>query len=199
VEENREPCTRIYVDIESTGLDHTQHEILDVAVLVESVPYPYTRPGTILSAWSQRTFPTHIENAEPEALAVNGYTPEAWADAVPFENVIPKLLELFETKGVWIGHGPHFDRNFIVSALKQHGVNVEKAERHRIIDTTNIAYLAWGLNGRFKCSMNNLRKHLGLSTEGAHGALKDCYDCREVFYRGLQGIGVTLWAAGFTP
>lgn len=197
--EEHKTATRIYVDVETTGLDPDQHEILDVAIVVESVPYPYTRPGTIVSQWSQKTLPKHIENAEPDALRVNGYTPEAWADAVPFEDVMPKLLELFEIKGVWIGHNPSFDRRFIVNSLKRQGVNVERAERHRLGDTTTVAYLAWGLDGRFKCGMNALRKYLGLSEEGAHGALKDCFDCREVFYRGIQGLATTLWAAGFAP
>ena len=33
--------------------------------------------------------------------------------------------------------------------------------------------------------LDSLRKFLGVKTEGAHRALKDAMDCREVFYRAL--------------
>jgi DNA polymerase III epsilon subunit-like protein len=190
-------CTRIFVDTETTDLPVGKGEIIDVAILVEEVGAPFTSPGVIVSSWSQKVLPEHIETAHPDALRVNGYTPEAWADAVPFTEVIPKLMGLFDTKGVWIGHNPKFDRDHIVAGLLAHGIDVEKPERHRIIDTTVIAYVAWGLDGRFSVSMNNIRKHLGIPKDGAHGALKDAYDAREVFYRGLRGIASTLWAAGF--
>lgn len=185
-------CTRIFVDVETTALATDKGEILDVAILIEEVQKPFVLPGKIISQWSQKVLPKHIETAEPRALEVNGYTPEAWKDAVPFENVIPKLKELFDTKGTWIGHNPKFDRDHIVSALRSHDVDIERPERHRIIDTTTVAYLAWGLDGSVSMSMNNLRKILALSAEGAHGAMKDCFDAREVFYRGLRYIAATL-------
>ncbi len=56
----------------------------------------------------------------------------------------------------------------------------------RLIDTTTMAYTAWGLDGELHLGMDNLRDFLGISTEGAHGALKDAMDCREVFYRALS-------------
>jgi len=185
-------CIRIFVDVETTALATEKGEIIDVAFLVEEVQKPFVLPGKIISQWSQKVLPEHIETAEPRALEVNGYTPEAWKDAVPFENVIPKLMEIFSTKGTWIGHNPQFDRNHIVYGLAIHGRNVERPDRHRLIDTTTVAYLAWGLNGSVSMSMNNLRKILGLSTDGAHGALKDCFDAREVFYKGLRYTAATL-------
>jgi DNA polymerase III epsilon subunit-like protein len=197
--EEKEPCTRIFVDIECTALEVGRGEIIDVAYLVEEVPYPYRLPGKIVSAWSQKILPEHIETADSEALAVNGYTPEKWEDAVPFIQAMPNLLKLFDIKGVWIGHNPSFDRNHIIAGLTCHGYNMERPERHRMVDTTAVAYLAWGLNGKFKLSMNNLRKHLNISAEGGHGALKDCYDCREVFYRGLREIIVMGQGMQFPP
>lgn len=55
----------------------------------------------------------------------------------------------------------------------------------RLIDTTTMAYTAWGLDGELHLGMDNLRDFLHISKEGAHGALKDALDCREVFYRSL--------------
>lgn len=180
--------TRTYVDVETTGLDPEKYELLEVAVVQEEVSPPYNQPGTITQLWSQKILPMHIEKAEAKALEVNGYTPEAWECAVPFESVADRLVELFDTKSVWIGHNPQFDRQFIVKALSSLGKNTEKAERHRIIDTTAIAYMAWGLDGRLPLGLNALREFLHLDTKGAHGALKDAMDCRAVFYLALAKL-----------
>ena len=71
----------------------------------------------------------------------------------------------------------------MTAELKRAGV--EPKISHRTIDTTTVAFMAWGLDGKLKLSLDSLRDHLGLSREGAHTALKDALDCREVFYRAL--------------
>lgn len=173
---------RIYLDTETTGLDSSVHEIIEVAVVREEVEYPYTHPGTVTLSWCRKVAPQHIETASPEALKVNGYTPEAWADAVPFSTVAEELVAHLKG-GTIIGHNPKFDTGFITAELKRAGV--EPRISHRTIDTTTAAYMAWGLDGKLKLSLDNLRKHLGLPSEGAHTALQDALDCREVFYRAL--------------
>ena len=42
-----EPIIRIYLDTETTGLDPAVNEVIEVAVVREEVPYPYTGPGTV--------------------------------------------------------------------------------------------------------------------------------------------------------
>lgn len=177
-----EPIIRIYLDTETTGLDPATAEVIEVAVVREEVEYPYTQPGTITARWCRKVAPQHIETASPEALKVNGYTPEAWADAVPFKDIAEELVAHLKG-GTIIGHNPKFDTGFITAELKRAGV--EPRISHRTIDTTTVAFMAWGLDGKLKLSLDNLRKHLGLSSEGAHTALQDALDCREVFYRAL--------------
>jgi DNA polymerase-3 subunit epsilon len=173
---------RIYLDTETTGLDPSVHEVIEVAVVREEVEYPYTGPGKITLMWSRKVAPQHIETAEPVALKVNGYAPEAWANAVPFSTIAEELVEHLKG-GMIIGHNPKFDTGFITAELKRAGV--EPRISHRTIDTTTAAYMAWGLDGKMKLSLDNLRSHLGLSSDGAHTALQDALDCREVFYRAL--------------
>ena len=177
-----ETIVRIYIDTETTGLDPSTHEILEVAVVRELCHAPYNEPGDITHRWCRKIAPKHIETAEPVALKVNGYTADGWAGAVPFESVASDLLELLKG-GTIIGHNPKFDTGFITAAFLAAGV--EPKFSHRTIDTTTVAYMAWGLDGKLKLSLDNLRKHLGLSNEGAHTALQDALDCRVVFYRAL--------------
>lgn len=177
-----EPLVRIYLDTETTGLDPTVNEVIEVAVVREEVAYPYTQPGTITLMWSRKVAPWHLETASPEALKVNGYTPEKWVNAQPFSVIAGELVEHLKD-GTIIGHNPKFDTGFIAAELKRAGI--EARIPHRTIDTTTVAYMAWGLDGKLKLSLDSLRDHLGLSRDGAHTALQDALDCREVFYRAL--------------
>lgn len=184
-----EPIVRIYLDTETTGLEPAVHEVIEVAVVREEVPYPYTQPGKITLMWSRKVAPRHLETASPEALKVNGYTPEKWANAQPFSVIAGELVEHMKG-GTIIGHNPKFDTGFIAAELKRAGVDARIP--HRTIDTTTAAYMAWGLDGNLKLSLDSLRGHLGLSSGGAHTALQDALDCREVFYRALAARGTPV-------
>lgn len=178
------PSYRIYVDTETTDLEEgtDKGELLEVAIIREELSPPYTQRGVITDIWVKKILPKHIETASADALRVNGYTPEKWADAVPLESVADELVSKLKN-ATWVGHNPTFDRDFILDSLKRLGKD-PKIQR-RLIDTTTTAYVAWGLDGELKLSLDNLRDHLGISKEGAHGALKDAQDCREVFYRSI--------------
>lgn len=178
------PAYRIFVDTETTGLEEgpDKGELLEIAIVREEITAPFTQRGKITDTWVRKILPTHIETASPEALRVNGYLPELWEGAVSLESVASELSAKLRN-ATWVGHNPTFDRDFILNSLKRIG-QAPKIQR-RLIDTTTMAYMAWGLDGELHLGMDSLRTHLGISTEGAHGALKDAMDCREVFYRSL--------------
>jgi len=178
------PTYRIFVDTETTDLEEglNKGELLEVAIVRELITPPYTQRGVITDTWVRKIRPKHIETASDDALRVNGYTPEKWSDAVPLEDVADELIAKLKN-ATWVGHNPTFDRDFIQKSLKRLGRD-PKIQR-RLIDTTTMAYTAWGLDGELLLGLDPLRKFLGISTVGAHGALKDAMDCREVFYRAL--------------
>jgi DNA polymerase III epsilon subunit-like protein len=179
------PIHRIYVDTETTDTEEgpDKGELLEVAIVRETISPPYTQRGEITDIWVRKIRPKHIETASAEALHVNGYTPETWANAVPLEDVSDELVAKLRN-ATWIGHNPTFDRDFILSSLTRLG-KTPRIQR-RLIDTITMAYTAWGLDGELKLSLDVLREHLKLPTEGAHSALRDAMDTREVFYRALN-------------
>lgn len=82
---------RIWVDTETTGLDPNKHEIIEIAILRESV-LP-GGGGAIVESWSTKIAPTRIEDAEPKALEVNGYDKERWAGAPTFAEVADDIAK----------------------------------------------------------------------------------------------------------
>lgn len=173
---------RIFVDTETTHTDPALGELLQVAIVREEITEPWNLPGRIVSTLNAKILPTHLETADPEALVVNGYSPEAWADAKPFKDVAGQIVDICRN-ATWIGHNPTFDRTFILKAFAELG-RVPRLQK-RLVDTVSLAYSAWGLDGELKLSMENLREYLHLTSANPHDALNDALDCREVFYRAI--------------
>lgn len=162
--------------------------------LCHAVLPTYRKRGVILSTWSQKVKPQHIERAEPRALEVNKYSEEEWErdGAVPFKDIAQDVYSTLSQKGVTvIGSNPKFDLEFLKRACKDAGIAVnDKFFPFRPIDTRALSFVAWGQNGRTNVGLDSLRTYLDLPTSGAHRALKDALDAREVFYAALESIRV---------
>lgn len=185
------PTNRLWIDTETTGLDPVKGEIIEIAIVTESVSPD--GGGTIIESWATKIAPERIEDADPKALQVNGYTPEAWAGAPTFAEVAPEIARRLASGSIVCGHNVGFDGGFIVAAFSRLGSEV-RIPYHRL-DTVTLAYAAWNGTGTGPgLSLDKLRRHLGISLNGAHSALKDALDARAVYYEALT----TLRESGFS-
>lgn len=179
------PTNRIWIDTETTGLDPSKHEMLEVAVVTETVLTDGS--GSIINGWCAKIAPERIEAADAKALEVNGYTPEKWKDARPFSEVADELAKLLASGSILCGHNVGFDIGFIEAAFARIGRKV-RLPYHKL-DTVTVAYAAWNATGTGPgLSLDKLRKHLAMATEGSHSALKDAEDARLVYYAALKAI-----------
>lgn len=174
-----------FIDIETTGLDPARHEILSVAVVdIE---------GRVLL--DTAVAPEHSETAHPQALEVNGYTPEAWAGAPPMANVAPKIQELLSKPTLIVGHNVAFDVSFLTAAL--HRAGVPPRFDYHVIDTVTLAYAVLGAPGHVESlSLAPVCEALGISNEGAHTALADAQRCREVWLALRERLQRTAYQDG---
>lgn len=183
------PANRVWIDTETTGLDPKIHELLEVAVIIEAVSPDGS--GVEIERWATKVAPEHIESASAKALEVNGYTPEAWAGAPAFAEIASRLAAYLASGAVIAGHNVKFDVGFIEAAFAAVGVGV-RIPYHQL-DTVTLAYVAWNATGAGPgLSLDKLRAHLGIATEGAHSALKDAADCRFVYYEAERAIAARL-------
>lgn len=179
------PTNRIWIDTETTGLDPSKHEMLEVAVVTETVLTDGS--GSIINGWSAKIAPERIETADAKALQINGYTPETWAGAPTFREVADELAELLASGSIVCGHNVGFDVAFIEAAFARIGRKV-RLPYHKL-DTVTMAYAAWNAAGTGPgLSLDKLRKHLAMPTEGSHSALKDAEDARIVYYEALSKL-----------
>ena len=129
-------------------------------------------------------------HASAEALKINNYSKEAWADAVSFEEAAPIIAKAIAW-GPLIAHNAQFDINHIVSSLEAVGWRkTEYGERfsiedktyqvgYPVIDTCALAYLFMSTDYQ---NLPTLREALDIDPDRAHDALTDTEDCRQVFY-----------------
>ena len=99
-----------FVDAEMTGVA-LDHELLEIAVIRVN-PFNFS----IMEEWETKIKPFRLDNADPEALKINGYNEEGWEDAMSEEEAMKKFLE--KTDGTMlVGHCIVMDWYYIYKAL----------------------------------------------------------------------------------
>ena len=103
------------VDLETTSLSPATGEIIEIGLLIFD-----SKTFEIFDTWEQKIRPLDIENADPKALAVNGYDKSEWTEAI---DIIP-ALEIFveKTKGcIFLAFNASFDAGFLEFNLEKYG------------------------------------------------------------------------------
>lgn len=173
------------IDTETTGLDLKRHQIIQLGV----IRYELEDCGDlkILEKYQYNIKPSNIKSASPEALKINGYTEQAWKDAVPFIDCFPLLNDVFSRSEALIGQNLIFDLRFISKEYWRYGLKTPKIPKY--IDTK---YMGQQLvnEGKIKsCSMDSMCKHFSIKYSGrAHTALTDCERTVTVWERLMKHV-----------
>jgi DNA polymerase III epsilon subunit-like protein len=157
----------VFVDTETTGLDHTKHEMLEIAIVV----IENGEKTTI----ERKIKPTNLETAQPKALEVNGYNEEEWAEAQEWDKQMSLEFRDLIRGAMIVGHNPMFDLRFIEAACTRFGVRLPLRP---VFDTKCAAYML----GHNRLGMDKIREQdENMTKEGSHRALKDVEDCIYLF------------------
>lgn len=156
-----------FIDVETTGLDPSKHEIIDIGVvLVDS------ETRLVLSSANFKTTPERIDDADPIALKVNGYTKEDWADAISLKDALTRVAEI--TRGAYLmAYNVSFDYSFLQAAFQKTGVR--DTMRYQRLDVLTLAWLL--LPDQDSLSLKNVCIALDIEPEpeihtAENGALK---------------------------
>ena len=157
----------VVFDLETTGISPKTDEVVEIsAVKVEH--------GKVTDEFSTLVNPK--QRIPYGASRVNGITDDMVAEAPFFEQVLEEFLEFIEGF-VLVGHNiARFDMNFLYRDVEKY---FERSLPNDYIDTLQMARRE--LPNLEHHRLTDLAEYYGISAEGAHRALNDCWMNQQVF------------------
>jgi DNA polymerase-3 subunit epsilon len=157
----------LIVDLETTGLDPIIHEVLEVAAI-----RVHQESLEIQSTFTAKVVPQHPFTAEPKALEVNGYTLEAWKDAVWPSDVWPSFFD-FAHNTILCSYAAVFEIGFLRETFKSYMKIPADADAREVFrfgpfarHIIDIPSIAWSLLGPVeKLGKDPVAEILGLRPE----------------------------------
>jgi DNA polymerase-3 subunit epsilon len=182
----------MWIDTETTGLDHSKHDIITMSILIEI-------DGEIIDSLDLKIRPTNFDNISAEALAVNGFTIDDLKQFPPIEQAHKKLIKLFSKyvdrynkfdKFQPAGYNVGFDMNFLAELFKKVGdkyfgswIDYHKLDVASILQFVTLK----GILRLDSYRLVNVAKHFGIEID-AHNAKSDILATRQVCYKLMEFI-----------
>lgn len=161
-------------DLETTGVDHHQHEIIELGLVV-------IRQGdlAIVNEYQTKIKPLHPETADPEAIIINGYTESEWHEAIPLHQAMMTFSK--KTVGsILLAHNITFDWSFLDQAFRECGLP-SHIGKHRL-DLPSIAWAKLWRTGLSKLNLRHLAMFLNVPEEPKpHRAINGARTAYEVY------------------
>lgn len=169
------------LDTETTGLDHKIHELIQLALI--EMELLENGELKILKEHEYKIAPKRLEIASKEALLINGYTEERWANALPnIFSIVPELDNIWTTSDLLLGQNLIFDLRYITKAYHQLGLM--RPVYPKYIDTKHMASLLVKEGILKSSSMDPMCEFFKIKFKGnAHDALVDCHRTIDVWQR----------------
>lgn len=168
-----------FIDAEMTGRG-LQHELTELAVIrVSGFNF------AVLDEWVGKIKPRNIANAEPEALAITGYSEEAWKDAFDIQTALQIFLHKTDNT-ILVGHNINNDWYYIYKSLAE--FNLTPTFSYRCLDTVSLAWMKLRNEPDIRrFTLRELSTHYRVPLEKAHSALDDARTTYKVFLELIQG------------
>ncbi len=172
----------VFIDLETTGVNPLRHEILEVGCLVAN-----GETFKKIEEYNAKVKPIHIETADPEALKINGYSPERWGEAKELKEAIERLAKI-APGGIISGWNISFDWSFLERAFANfrisHGFDYHK------LDVQSIAYSKlYGKGEVKKLGLRPVASYFGIKLAEIHGAEEDIQMTYEIFKKLMKRNG----------
>jgi DNA polymerase-3 subunit epsilon len=167
----------LFVDTETTGLDPTKHELLEVAAI-------RTSPDgqTIISTYEAKLKPLNLDKAEPKALEINKYSAAEWSDEkCVAPEIVADNLQKMAGNTVLVGQNVSFDEGFLSPLFTRLGMRPPWG--YHKVDTVALAWPLFLHSPLEGLSLGKLCTFLGVTAVPAHRAAADAEACRQVYLK----------------
>lgn len=167
----------VALDIETTGLDMSIHEIIEIGCVLFSYNQK-TKQYKIDSECSIKIKPKKIDNANKISLKVNKYNEKDWEDAVSIEKALKMVSKKVKDR-VLVGHNVGFDFHFLNYNFNAY--TITNTLHYHMLDTLSIAYVKLRHTEVKRLSLQYLCNYFKIENKKAHTALGDAKATYELF------------------
>ena len=162
-----------FVDIETTGLDVLEHEIIEIGCVL-------TTPDLeVIEEFELKIRPEQVEGARAVSLKVNHYKEGDWVDALPLEEAMQIFAE--KVKGcIMVGQNIAFDSGFIEHAFSK--LDIANTMHYHRLDTISIAWAKLHNDKDLEhFSLREMCLRFGIKNDKAHTGLSDARATYELY------------------
>ncbi len=169
----------VFVDLEFSGLDLSK-EVLEIGFVKAKA-----RTYEVILEKDIKIKPTRIEQADPDALLVNGYDPAEWErEGVDLKTGITEFLKHSED-AMLVGHNLPMDWMFLQKSIEECGMKPNYL--YKGLDTYSLAWrLLKGVPDIKRFSLEELIKFYGIERARAHRAIDDAKATYQVFLKLME-------------
>lgn len=175
-----------FIDLETTGLNPTKQEIIEIGCVVMRQAQCAGRGAKleVVSEFEFKVKPEHLELAEPEALRINGYNDADWLFAASLEQAMKALVE--KTEGaIMISHNITFDWAFLQYAFAKTKLPNKMSPVR--LDLMSMAFAKLYHDEKVqRFNLKALCDYFGITNEKAHTALADIKASIEIYKKLLE-------------
>ena len=170
-----------FLDIETTHLDPTKGEIIEICIIT-------TKNGKFDDEFYTKIRPENIERADPKSLLINGYDAEQWAGAPVWDDICAQIHKKLKW-GLIVAHNVQFDVGYLNHHFKGRIPHRYKCS-YLQLDTQMLCTEHLPIKKR---SMAAVRTFFGWDGTHAHTARVDAYDCMRLFFKLHRATSVQRW------
>ena len=162
------PNTYIVVDLETTGLNPVNDEIIEISAL------KYVNNQLVESF-------THLVNPQLpinwKITQITGIDDEMVAQAPTIDQLLPSFLEFIGSE-ILMGYNFNFDISFLINKLNKYGY---PTLTNNYIDVMQLAKLH--LKNMVNYKQTTIAAYFTINTQGAHRASVDCEMCAACYWK----------------
>ena len=167
-----------FIDIELTGLNFLQHEIIEIGCIIS------TPNLEVVEEFELKIKPKRIEDADPISLKINHYNPALWEHAYGLEEAM-KIFSEKVKNCIMVGHNVTFDALFLEYAFNRLGI-ANTMHYHRF-DTLSIAWAKLHREPDLEhFSLRELCERFHIINKRPHTALSDAYAAFELYKKLME-------------
>ncbi|KKS24419.1 MAG: Exonuclease RNase T and DNA polymerase III [Candidatus Nomurabacteria bacterium GW2011_GWC2_41_8] len=168
-----------FIDIETTGLDVINHEIIEIGCVLT------TPELQVIEEFEMKIKPEHLENADQVSLKISHYDENLWTNASTLKKAIKTLSKKVQD-AIMVGQNVAFDSGFLEHAFSKTGV--KNSMHYHKLDTLAIAWAKFHQDTSFEhFSLREMCERFGIKNERSHTALSDARATFEL-YKKLMSI-----------